>query len=248
MLTALLADYLQQEADVPIQFFDSLDSNAHYLALAEGKVDIAWSCGLPYTLFADQPTPSIELLAAPIHSAPRYQGKAIYFSDLIVRADSPIQIFEELRGSRWAYNEIESFSGYRLMLAHLVEQGEDADFFADAVASGGHAQSLQAVLEGSVETAAIDSTYLDWQLEENPTLHSQIRVIDIIGPNPTPPWVIRRAVPQAIRERIRATLLSLHQSDLGRALLAMSALDSFVLVEDSAYNRIRQVARLSEKM
>ena len=246
-MAAALAEYLQEESDVPIQFLDDPDSNAQYRRLAAGEVDIAWSCGLPYTIFADQPTPNVELLAAPILSHPRYEGRPVYFSHVIVRADSPVQSFEELRGKGWAYNEIESFSGYRLMLAHLVEHGKGADFFANALASGGHAKSLQAVLDGVVETAAIDSTYLDWILAQDPALQSQIRVVELIGPNPVPPWIIRTAVPQSTREKIRASLLAMPHSNRGRSILGLASVDSLVSVEDQDYARIRAVAQLSKR-
>ena len=32
-------------------------------------------------------------------AAPRYQGRPVYFSDVIVRRDSPAMVFDDLRGA-----------------------------------------------------------------------------------------------------------------------------------------------------
>ena len=61
----------------------------------------------------------MELLAVPVPADPRYQGRAIYFSDVIVRTESPFKTFAELRGKVWAYNERRSHSGYNVVRAYL---------------------------------------------------------------------------------------------------------------------------------
>src|SRR5215210_1749342 len=65
---------------------------------AGGEADIGFLCGLPYVELARQPRPPVELLAAPVLRGTRYGGRPIYFSDVIVRADSPFRSFSELRG------------------------------------------------------------------------------------------------------------------------------------------------------
>src|ERR1041385_175621 len=79
-----------------------------------GQVDFSFVCGLPYVLYTAprmEPSP-ITAIAAPVLQGERYQGKPIYFSDVIVRSDSPIHSLADLRGHSWAYNEESSQSGY----------------------------------------------------------------------------------------------------------------------------------------
>jgi phosphonate transport system substrate-binding protein len=65
---------------------------------AGGQVDIGFLCCLPYTQLADSPDHPVELLAAPILHGERYQQQPIYFSDVIVRRDSPYISFDDLQG------------------------------------------------------------------------------------------------------------------------------------------------------
>jgi ABC-type nitrate/sulfonate/bicarbonate transport system substrate-binding protein len=59
--------------------------------------------------------PKLTLLAAPLPAGARYGGKPIYFSDVVVRRDSPYQTFADLRGVTWGYNEPGSQSGYNVV-------------------------------------------------------------------------------------------------------------------------------------
>src|SRR5689334_24788976 len=68
----------------------TLIAGSSFDQFAAGEADAGFICGLPYIQLRDQHEPSIELLAAPVLSGERYGGKPIYFSDVIVRRDSPI--------------------------------------------------------------------------------------------------------------------------------------------------------------
>ena len=182
-----------------------------------------------------------ELLAAPVMQALRYRMQPIYFSDVIVRRSSPYQQFLDLRGARWAFNDPGSHSGYNVTHFHLAQLGERAGFFGDVVAAGAHMASLQMVLEGTVEAAAIDSTVLDWALTQQPSSREQLRIIETLGPSPIPPWVIQKQVPATLRTQIRTLLLQLHEHEPGRQLLAQGDLLRFTAVQDKDYDPIRQM-------
>jgi phosphonate transport system substrate-binding protein len=79
-----------------------------------GEPGIGFLCGLPYVWLRRRDPPPIELLAAPVLHGERYAGRPIYFSDVIVRRDSPFRSFADLRGRAWAYNDRDSHSGYHL--------------------------------------------------------------------------------------------------------------------------------------
>src|SRR5215471_8633748 len=72
---------------------------------AAGQVDIGFICGLPYVHLADSPSCLVELLAAPVLLGERYQHRPVYFSDVIVREDSPYTSFYDLQGCVWAFNQ-----------------------------------------------------------------------------------------------------------------------------------------------
>jgi phosphonate transport system substrate-binding protein len=90
---------------------------------AAGQGDVGFICGLPYVVLTRAQPPPVTLLAAPVLAGARYGGRPIYYSDVIVRADSPFQRFSDLRGRRWAYNDRDSHSGYNITRYRLVLMG-----------------------------------------------------------------------------------------------------------------------------
>src|SRR5882757_2945644 len=76
-------------------------------------------CGLPWSLATPQPT----LVAAPRPSPAAYGGRACYWTDLVVRADSPFQSLEQTFGHRLALTTPESQSGYAAPLYALMAHG-----------------------------------------------------------------------------------------------------------------------------
>src|SRR5260370_12064733 len=128
---------------------------------AEGEVDVAFICGLPYVRMTKSSTCPIELLAAPVLLGERYQQKPIYYSDVVARSDSPYICFDDLRGGVWAYNERVSHSGCNLVCYSLLERGKEPDYFGRTVKSGSHLRSLGMVLEGQVHSTPTLSPILD---------------------------------------------------------------------------------------
>lgn len=116
--------------------------------LDRGEAHLGFVCGLPYVWKADSAAPQVELLAAPVMARPRYGNRPIYFSDVVVRADSSLYCFGELRGTRWAYNEPSSHSGYNLVRYKLARLRARDQYFSSVVESGTHQNSLQLVLDG----------------------------------------------------------------------------------------------------
>src|SRR5262249_19331594 len=96
--------------------------------LDDGRVHLGFICGWPYSQRFDRPDRPIELLCAPVMAAPRYAGLPVYFTDVIVRADSGLTSFADLRGRSYAYNGAESHSGYNVPRDHLLALGETAGY------------------------------------------------------------------------------------------------------------------------
>src|SRR5262249_51562934 len=98
--------------------------------------DVSFLCGLAYVALTGRGAARVERLAAPLLRGGRYGGRPIYYSDVIVHRDSPVQSFAELRGCSWAYNEPYSHSGYGVTRYHLVRMGETNGFFGKVVETG----------------------------------------------------------------------------------------------------------------
>ena len=242
-----LAGYLSTRLSIPVEAWLDIPWQERERLLDEGQIDLCWICGLPYVRKADHlRPPQVELVAAPVMEGARYQNRPLYFSDVVVRRDSPFQTLGDLKGAAWAYNEPASHSGYNVVRYALAQRGERAGFFGTVIEAGAHQVSLQMILRRQVDGSAIDSSVLEQELRDDPALASQIRVIDTLGPSPIPPWVAPRAAPAGLRHQLRELLLGMQEDPVGQAILARAHLARFAAVADGDYDAIREMARLAE--
>lgn len=182
-----MCDRLEQAAGIQIDLAQSIYDPLDDPALKAGEVDLAFICGLPLVRLSRTPSNFLQTLIAPIMNDPRGEGKPVYFADVIVRHDSDFKTFGDLAGSTFCYNDPGSNSGHHLLRYHMLKQGYPATFFGRSLQSGGHTISIQRVIDGAADCAAIDSTVLAQALRDRPQLADQIRVIESAGPCPVPP-------------------------------------------------------------
>lgn len=214
---------------------------------AAGQVDVGFICGLPYIHLADSPSCPVELLVAPVLQGERYQRKPIYFSDVIVRSDSPYTSFDDLEGCVWAYNQRTSHSGCNLVCYSLLERGKSPHYFGMTMETGSHRRSVQMVLEGQADSAAIDSHMLDVLLSQYTDIATKLRIIDMLGPSSIPPVVVSKSLDKELKCRIREVFINMHQDPDATRGLRQGLIERFVVVADDDYQDIRTMfARVQE--
>ena len=212
-----------------------------------GELDAGFICGLPYIQLARQTPAPVELLAAPVIAGERYGGRPIYFSDVIVRRSSSTQTFGELRGRSWAYNDLDSHSGYNVTRHHLVRLGETRGFFGRVVEAGFHQRAMRMVAAGEIDAAAIDSQVLAIELRDQPALAEELRVIDALGPSTIQPVVAAQHLQLDLRAAIRTVLLEMSDNPSARVALAHGFVERFVPVVDADYDDIRGMHDAAEE-
>jgi phosphonate transport system substrate-binding protein len=239
-----LARYLEHALAMDVAWIDGIPWDERERLFDRGEIDLCWICGLPYADKFDAGDP-IEPGVAPVMSGERYGGMPAYFSDVLVRADSPYASFADLRGESWAYNEPRSHSGYNIVRYHLAGVGQALDFFGRVVEAGSHQAALALILEGEVAAAAIDSTVYEAEVRRDPSLAGTVRAIQTLGPSPAPPWVFSTAVARSLRRKVRDCLTRVHRTAEGAALLASWGIRELRAVDDAAYDPIRHMARVT---
>jgi phosphonate transport system substrate-binding protein len=238
-MTSVYADVaarVGQTLGMPAELIEGTDLEQ----LRDGSVDVAFLCGLPYVRLCAERPGMLRPLAAPILDEARYQDRPVYFSDVIVRNDSPFRSFGDLRGQRWAYNEAGSYSGCLLVRHHLLQMGETEAFFGAVTFSGRHQDSIRKVANGEVNGSAIDSHVLGVERLRNPELGAALRVIATFGPSTIPLAVATARLPEALQARVREALCELGRDRVSRDVLASGLIRRFVPIDDRAYDDIRQ--------
>lgn len=249
-----IVEYLQRKLGQELELVSGLGYETINSMLDDGAIDMAFVCGYPYVLLRDRPDPRIELVAAPVMKAARYQGKPVYYSDLIVHVDSDITSIRDLRGRTYVYNEETSNSGYNLPRSRLIELGLTGGFFGKVLRSGSHEESIRMVADGRADASFVDSLVLEYDLAfgratrygHGDDAAQRVRVIESVGPSAIPPVVMRTAVPASIRQKIQGLLVTMHEDPEGRSILDQALVDRFVVVADRSYDDIRAHRRAAE--
>lgn len=206
-----------------------------------GEASLAAICGLQYVMEVDDCQTPLVPLAAPVPEGERYNGKPVYFTEVIVPADSRYRSFEDLAGARWAFNEPTSHSGFGAMAYELARRGLSLDYFAEAIESGSHLRSLELLDCGAVDAITVDSTVLQLEYGRSPGLAARVRAVAALGPSPAPPIVAHASVPGELRVRLQQAMASLHLGAEGQQLLREARFASLAAVDDAWYDEIRRM-------
>ncbi len=204
--------------------------------LIKGELDAALLCTGGYLDLVRQAPDAVELVGVP-----RINGADTYQSLIIVPAGSPAQSLRHLEGTRFAFTDELSLTGRAWVLHELRTMGRSAeDFFSLTVFTRSHDRSVEAVLRGVADGAAVHSIVFQHLQEKDPTLLHKVRVIQRSPEfGMTPVVVSKRLAPEA-RARLREVLLGLSTDPEGPSLLSPLQIDRFTAptpgLFDSAYD------------
>jgi ABC-type phosphate/phosphonate transport system substrate-binding protein len=202
-------------------------------------------CGLPFSLRNPEPV----ILASPVPSAARYDGKAVYWSDIAVRADAEFRTLEDTFGHRAGYTLKDSQSGYFAFRYHLLHK------FSGIARPYSHITGnllnprgvIKALAEGTVDVGPLDSYVHDLLKHTDRQFAAQVRVIATTDPTPMPPLVATAKMPASSVERIRSAFLRVeHEPSLGPARAAL-LLERFIVPDPTVYRVQRERAEAVEQ-
>ncbi len=228
-----LLDFLSARLDRPIELVQRRTYAEVNDLIESGEVDLAFVCTSAYVDGHDKF--GMELLAAP-----QVNGATVYFSLLIVPADSPAQVMADLRGKVFAFTDPMSNTG-RNYPTYLVQQlGQTPEtFFARTFFTYSHDDAIRAVADGLADGAAVDSLVYDFAVAREPALGQKTRIIHRSEPFGIPPVVVGSQVRPQLKAELQDALLSMAETAAGRRSLAAAGLERFVLIDDSAYDSAR---------
>ncbi|MCS6891587.1 MAG: phosphate/phosphite/phosphonate ABC transporter substrate-binding protein [Rhodovarius sp.] len=136
-------------------------------------------------------------------------GEFGYEMEIIVRADSPIQRMEDLRGRTLAFTSQTSNSGFRVPSALLRDQFNmlpDRDF--RAAFSGSHQNSIIGVANRDYDAAAIANEVLFRMAARGVVSRDQFRTIYKSATFPTTGWGYAHNLTPELQARIREAFFS----------------------------------------
>ncbi|MBI6545895.1 MAG: phosphate/phosphite/phosphonate ABC transporter substrate-binding protein [Cyanobacteria bacterium NC_groundwater_1444_Ag_S-0.65um_54_12] len=177
-------------------------------------------------------------------AVPVIAGKNTYSSYLIVPAKSSARGWHDLRGKTFAFTDPLSNTGRLVPVYALARLGTTPDsFFKSVIFTYSHDKSIEAVAEGLVDGAAVDSMVYDFLKRQNQQLTRRVKIIWESSPYGLNPVVTHPRVPQEIWRTVRDILLDMHRDPDGRQVLKNMGVDSFELPDPKAFHGIETMLR-----
>ncbi len=232
-----LLDHLGETTGLRIRAVDRGSYQEIQDLLRDGAVGAAFVCSGPYVEGRDEI--GLEILAVPV-----VQGEPLYYSYLIVPADSPARSYDDLRGKTFALTDPHSNTGALVTAYHLARRGESIDsFFGSYIYTYAHDRSISAVAEKIVDGAAVDHLIWEYLNVTDPALTSKTRVVHRSEPYGIPPFVAGPGLDEELRATLRRALLDVHTSEEGTQILKGMMIERFVPGDDALYDSIRDMRR-----
>jgi ABC-type phosphate/phosphonate transport system substrate-binding protein len=179
-------------------------------------------CGFPVALGMAPVVP----IAAPIPDAGWAGGRALYRSDLIVRADAPYRHLQDTFGGRAGFTVAHSHSGFNAFRHHLLPHRSPqrprlyASMSGDLITAR---RILDGVREGSLDIGPLDAYWHLLIARHAPQLTQGIRVLESTPCAPIPCFVAAADAPAGQVQRLRAAFVAAHErpwfAPLGNELL-----------------------------
>jgi ABC-type phosphate/phosphonate transport system substrate-binding protein len=230
-------------ADVPVQFVEHAPPKLLSDLWARDDLGVVQMCGLPASL--RKPSPVI--LAAPIPALPRYGGRAVYMSDIAVRADSPFRTLEDTFGGVAGYTLKDSQSGYFAFRTLLLTRYPQARYRKIVGGLLNPRGVIQALARGDVDVGPLDGYVFDLMRAGDPQFASQVRVVETTDPAPMPPLVATASLSEKEVNNLRSAFQRAHEEPALSASLKAILVERFVVPELAAYDETRRRAERVEE-
>lgn len=221
-----LFEWVAARAGVDLEVVDHPPPRPLAALWSRPDLGCAFMCGYP--LARSNPRPRV--LAAPVPAPAAYGHAPVYWSDIVVRADSPIRSLDDLFGRRFAYTAEDSQSGYqapRRLFAPSAGAHGGRLFAATVGPLVTPRRVVDAVLAGEADGGPLDSYAHDLIRTHEPMLAAGLRVIASTPTTPIPPLVAAATVAEADAQRIAAALLDAGAAAALAAVRAHLLLDGF---------------------
>jgi len=230
-----LKDYLKQKTKLDIKLKFARTYSIMRNLITENNVNVAYICGATYVDL--KPSKKVELLALPT-----VDKKPYYYSLVIAKKSSHYKKIEDFKGKVYAMSDPESNSGSLVPRYELMTRGFKRNhFFKRVIYTYDHGESIEAVLDGFVQGASVDSIVYGAFLKNYPKSSKHLKIVQKFGPYPTTPFVISKKLSIKTKTKIQQALINMVNDKKGKKILGSMAIGSFIKPNNLSYAKIEKV-------
>lgn len=202
-------------------------------------------CGYPIAMRHFAVTP----IAAPIPSAAWATGRALYRSDLIVKADSRYRALTDTFSGRIGWTTNHSHSAFNALRHHLLRYRtpDRPTLYSHGLGALGSVRKLfDSICDGAIDVGCVDAYWHLLLQHHQPELAARVRVIESTATAPLPALVASPVVPREVIDRLAVSFASAQQQPWFQSIaeaamivgFAASALDDFNIIRARALEAI----------
>jgi phosphonate transport system substrate-binding protein len=229
--------YMEKKMGMPVELFVATNYAGVVQAIVSDQLDLAYFGGVTYAQALEQ-VPVEPIMTEIDHET----GTRQYWSLIITHVDSGINSLKDLRGRTFAFGDPSSTSGSLFPRIMLVEAGYDwrNDFapIKQAIYTGGHDATAEAVVAGKVDAGGIEGRILNRLIKEGKIDGSRIKVVSkrlVLGY----PWCVRKDLDPKLKKKIVDAFKAINDP----ALLDLMRAKRYVEVNEKDYTYIRSKAK-----
>ena len=249
---------VEEALGVPVKIFTPADYDGVIQGLLGGTLDYAWLGASAYAKVYLTDPEAVEVKLTKQNT----DGSTGYYSIGFTRKDTGITSMDEAKGKIFAFADPNSASGYLVPGAELTAKyGKLEDYFSEVKMSGGHEQTIVGVANGDFDAGVSWADGLgNWEDGYNSGAFRKAADAGLVDMSnlveiwrssmiPEGPMVVRKALPQDIKDKVTQLTADLWETDKDcAAALAAGEAKDFIPVEHSAYDGILAARKLQEGM
>ena len=253
-------EYLDKELNVKTNLHNASDYSGVIQGLLGGKIDLVLSMSPSSfaSVYIKDPK-AVDIVGIAIDDTDKSRG---YHSVVVVKADSPYQKIEDLKGKAFGFADPDSTSGFLIPNQSFKQKlGGTPDnkynnFFSSVTFSGGHEQDILGVINGQFagavtwasmigdyNTGYTSGAFTRMIRMDHPDLMKQIRIIWQSPLIPNGPILVRSALPPEFKAQLVAAVKKLDKEDHGCFIKAMGGKQHIGETSLSEYQTIIDMKR-----
>jgi phosphonate transport system substrate-binding protein len=256
--TECLRAAVEKELGVPVKLFTPADYDGVIQGLLGGTIDYAWLGASAYAKTYLTNPDAVDVML----TKQNLDGTTGYYSIGFARKDAGIASMDDAKGKTFAFADPNSTSGYLVPGAELTEKyGKLEEYFSEVKMSGGHEQTIVGVHNGDFAAGVSWADGLgNWEdgftsggfrKAADAGLVDMNNMVEIWRSKliPEGPLVVRRALPQDVKDKVYAMMDTMWATDAACAYnVAAGDAKDFVPVKHDDYLGIIAARKLQEGM
>jgi phosphonate transport system substrate-binding protein len=182
----------------------------------------------------------VEALARPEYA----DGTSTYHGLLFVRRDRGISSGKDMRGKRFAFVDKATTAGWLLPLHYFKTQGIDdhRSWLKEVYFTGTHEGAIYDVLENKADIGAAKNTVFQRLARSDPRLSDELTILARSPDVPENALCVRRDLGDALKTKLKETLLNMHQEEEGRQILDSFGAARFIPTTEEDYRVVFEFA------